>query len=75
MLIEPDYIAQNGEDLTQDEALAWFRRRAADAHLNHGCTGFRYSTHDTIPHLILIEGWTKLPADRGEPRWQMAKAA
>lgn len=68
---EPIYLAQNGENLTDEQVRKWFRDRAQEAHEKHGCTAFRYSIHDDIPGLILIEGWTEQPDEYGQQRWQL----
>ena len=65
---EPFYIWQTGELMSDAERQAWFEAATKEAHAR-GATFFRFSIHETIPHLILIEGWKKQPADQGEPRF------
>lgn len=68
--VEPEYLAQSGEPLTDAEQSAWFQRRRQEAEAE-GATHLRYSVHPEIPNLRLIEGWAARPANEGEPRWQL----
>lgn len=68
--VEPDFISQNG-DLTSDaEKHGWFQKQT-DEYRARGGQHFRYSHHDLIPNLILIEGWKERPRNEGEPRWAL----
>lgn len=70
---EPDFLSQNGEDITTEQRDEWFKARTDEAKAA-GATLARYSIHPDIPHLALFEAWIKPPKnfEQGEPRWQLA---
>lgn len=68
--MEPEFIAQNGDTKTQEEAREWFAEMAHAAK-KEGCTFGRMSVHPTMPNLILYEGWKVAPKDQGDIRWQL----
>ena len=71
--VEPDFIAQNGEPLTDAERHTWFSATANDMR-SRGAVHFRYSADAQVADrpLALVEGWKAVPANEGEPRWQLA---
>src|ERR1044071_2449512 len=54
--MEPDFLSQNGENLTPEQSRAWFQERAKEAEAQ-GARLHRFSIHPTEPHLFLYEGW------------------
>jgi hypothetical protein len=68
--IPPDYARQNGEPLSDEAALRWCNDAATEAR-SVGCRIVRHSVHPTIPHLRLVEGWTEIAAQQGEPAWSL----
>lgn len=73
-LIEPKYLAQNGEPLSRQAQREWLDARASEARAM-GSTFFRVTHHPDIADLILIEGWKEFPGDQGEPRFQFEAVA
>jgi hypothetical protein len=69
--MEPDFIAQTAELMTDVERRKWANERAAEF-FNQGATHHRLTAHETIPHLLLLEGWKVRPEDEGEPHFQFA---
>lgn len=76
MSIEPIYVAQTAEPMTEDAASMWLRARMTEAK-EQGCQHARYSVHETIPHLRLVEGWKETSGEvghaggDGEQRWAL----
>jgi hypothetical protein len=73
---DPFYVRQSAEPCeTREERDAWFVAAYEEAR-EQGATWFRFSTHETIPHLRLVEGWKERPAngEDGEPRWALVLA-
>jgi hypothetical protein len=66
----PDYARQNGEPLSDEAALRWCNDAATEAR-SVGCRIVRYSVHQTIKHLRLVEGWTEISVQQGEPAWSL----
>lgn len=67
----PDYKAQVGEALDDDNRTAWIAMRAAEAS-REGCIFARVSRHPTMENLTLFEAWTSiLPDQLGEPEWML----
>tara|TARA_R110000796_G_scaffold15155_1_gene48686 strand:+ start:730 stop:957 length:228 start_codon:yes stop_codon:yes gene_type:complete len=67
---DPIYVAQTFDPEHCDSQFSkqeWFRERAGEAS-EKGATFGRYSVWPDGTGL-LIEGWTKRPADQGEQRW------
>jgi hypothetical protein len=71
--MEPDFVAQNGDALTREEHDAWVKRCVETA-TAEGCTHARWTKHDQIPHLFLVEAWKVRPDDEGEPRFALTTA-
>lgn len=69
--MEPDFLSQNGEPLTEDQEREWVRERVREGE-ERGAIWYRVSKHPTMANLILYEGWKIRPVLEGEPRWQMA---
>lgn len=69
---EPFYIAQTGEPGHLAYPLAWMANRLDEA-WTLGARHSRFSSHHNPPAL-LVEGWTQMPADEGEPRWSFTVA-
>ena len=67
---EPDYLVQTAGAITHEAKVAWIRSNLDEAR-SRGITFQRVSHHDTIPNLMLFEGWYRLPDDEGEPRFQL----
>jgi hypothetical protein len=74
MIDDPDFIHQSGEKMSPAQQKEWFRAHAAEMRAE-GATFFRATVHDTIAHLLLLEGWKVPPDDQGEVRWQFAPSA
>jgi hypothetical protein len=68
--VEPDYIRQSGDPMTEGEQVSWFQEARAEAEAE-GAMHLRYSVHPEIPNLRLVEGWKDRPSNEGEPRWQL----
>ena len=61
-----DYHAQVGlQEVSRDEALAWFQERAQTMR-DAGATWVRYSIVEQH-ELLVTEGWNERPEDEGEP--------
>lgn len=74
--MEPFYIAQTNERKTPEGKMEWFRERAREAQ-DEGAKLCRFSQHQEIPDLILVEGWKALAhevGDQGDIRWQLGYA-
>lgn len=72
---EPVYVAQTDEIGEALDAMTWWQLRAKEAFETHGATFFRYSVwSESMPNLILIEGWVERPDDQGELRWAVKRA-
>ena len=69
--MEPDFIAQTAEPMSEGERRKWASERAAEF-FHKGATHHRLTIHDTIPHLLLLEGWKVRPKDEGEPHFEFA---
>ena len=72
--IEPIYLAQTAEPMSDDGRRQWIRERV-DEGWAKGAAFFRASIHAEILTLTLVEGWEKQPADQGEIRWQLTEAS
>lgn len=68
--VEPEYLRQSGDPMSDGEQVSWFQEARAEAEAE-GVTHLRYSVHPEIPNLRLVEGWSTRPANEGEPRWQL----
>lgn len=74
-LVEPDFLFQNGEPLSDEASRIWFQERAAEAKAK-GATWCRYSIDETVrPPIRLLEAWLVRPPDEGQPRFQFAADA
>lgn len=76
-LMEPDYLAQNGDPMTPQEARTWMETRATEAKAM-GCRHGRYS-YEPDHKIYLVEGWRVRPEKdgslcEGEPRFQFQAA-
>jgi hypothetical protein len=71
---EPFYIAQCGDEMTEQERWARLERTVEDANTKGSVFG-RVTRHPDFPNLILFEGWKERPEDQGEPRFQMVSLA
>jgi hypothetical protein len=69
--MEPDFISQTAEPMSKVERRKWAIERAAEF-FNQGATHYRLTSHETIPNLLLLEGWKVRPEDEGEPHFQFA---
>lgn len=67
--VDPDYLRQSGDPMTDDQQVAWFQAAKSEAE-GEGVKHLRYSVHPTIPNLRIVEGWAVRPANEGDPRWQ-----
>lgn len=68
--VEPDFLFQNGEPLTDEEGRAWFQARLTEAKAG-GATWSRISIDETVqPHVRLVESWLVRPANEGPIRFQ-----
>lgn len=71
-VVEPDFVHQNGEPMSEAQRHAWFAKVGGEMRAN-GAAHVRYSFDDEIAHapLALVEGWKTVPANMGDPRWQL----
>lgn len=72
-MAEPTYIAQTSNYGTFPDQRSWFLAQAKLGR-ESGAMFFRASIHTEIDNLILIEGWSTVPDDQGEPRWKVEVA-
>lgn len=66
----PDFIAQCGDPMTDEQRREWVKRTAEEFR-NKGSMFSRITLHAEIPDLILFEGWRERPEDQGKPRFQL----
>lgn len=71
--MEPDFVAQNGEIKSREDFDRWMEKNKAEFN-PLGCTHVRITKHETIPNLVLFEGWKVRPNDEGEPRFALTLA-
>lgn len=69
--MEPDFIAQTAKPMSIMERRKWVFERAAEFY-HQGAVHHRLTAHETIPHLLLLEGWKVRPEEEGEPHFQFA---
>lgn len=66
----PIYVRQCGDEMTEGEARRWYDG-LADELIAAGVTWVRYSVHEHIANLRIVEGWRVRPHDEGEVRWAL----
>lgn len=66
--VEPVFVVSSVDKMDEAEQVQWFQT-ATEQLRAEGANFFRYSVHETVPNLRMVEGWKSAPANQADQKW------